>query len=360
MKLNRRRNKLILKMLGVIAVSFFVSYCVLVLNALLFKYLFDNNYLNPESVLQFNFMNFYIFSSAIIIFIVVFLIMVRKKLVYLKVISESVNSIANGSLGLTIKAEGRDELTQLAENINYMSKELENKFEHERRMEASKNELITNVSHDLRTPLTSILGYLDLLKKGQYQEGQQQVYIETIYSKSQRLKSLIDELFEYTRLTDPNLHLNLMEMDLAALLEQIAGEYTPIFEEEKLSVEKFIIEDRIPVLMDVEKMVRVYENLFENAMKYSMKPSEIIISLECKGNKAISTVSNRVDTPPDKDVNRLLERFYTGDEARGESRGTGLGLAISKKIVELHKGDIHVEYKDGGWMNFIIEHPINP
>ncbi|MFK4308890.1 signal transduction histidine kinase [Bacillus sp. RC242] len=268
------------------------------------------------------------------------------------------NDIANGKLGLTIGIEGKDELTHLAQNINYMSKELENTFEQERQLERTKNELITNVSHDLRTPLTSIIGYVDLLKRGQYDsKAQLQEYLETTYLKSQRLKYLIDELFEYTRLSDIDAKLNINEVDLSGLLEQIVGEYIPIFEKAGLSVQKSITEETIPIFMDVEKMVRVYENLFMNAIKYSMKPSELSICLELIGNKAILKVSNKVEKPPVSDPNKLFERFFRGDKARKDDQGNGLGLAISKKIVELHNGNIHAEYKVG-WMSFIVEHPI--
>lgn len=298
------------------------------------------------------------YLAPIFSFIAVFLLMVRKKILYLKLITESVHHIANGKLGLTIRLESWDELTRLAQNINHMSKELENKFEHERQLEKAKNELITNVSHDLRTPLTSIIGYLDLLKNEQYgSKAQFQEYVEAIYSKSQRLKYLIDELFEYTHLSSPDVKLSLNEADLSGLLEQIVGEYIPIFEKERLSVLKSITEENVPVLMDIEKMVRVYDNLFMNAVKYSMKPSELLISLEVIGDKAILKVSNKVDKFPANDINKLFERFFKGDMARTDNQGTGLGLAISKRIVELHHGHIYAEYKDG-WLSFIVEHPI--
>ncbi|WP_144513857.1 HAMP domain-containing sensor histidine kinase, partial [Bacillus mycoides] len=281
-----------------------------------------------------------------------------KKIVYLKLISDNVNDIANGKLGLTIGINGKDELTQLAQNINYMSKKLENTFEQERRLERTKNELITNVSHDLRTPLTSIIGYIDLLKRGQYNSKTQlQEYLETTYSKSQRLKYLIDELFEYTRLSGIDAKLNLNEVDLSSLLEQIVGEYIPIFEKESLIVQKSITQETIPIFIDVEKMVRVYENLFMNAIKYSIKPSELSVCLELMDNKAILKVSNTVEKPPVSDPNKLFERFFRGDKARKDDQGNGLGLAISKRIVELHNGNIHAEYKDD-WMSFIVEHPI--
>ncbi|PJH92527.1 cell wall metabolism sensor histidine kinase WalK [Bacillus sp. SN1] len=352
-------NKIIVKLLGAVAISFLVSLGMMILIILFNVYLQKMNYLTELSIRSSYFMILLQYSAAILTFIAVFFIMARKKILYLKLITESVHDIANGRLGLTIRIESRDELTQLAQNINDMSKELEKKFEHERQLERSKSELISNVSHDLRTPLTSIIGYLDLLKKGQYDsKAQFQEYLETIDSKSQRLKYLIDELFEYTHLSSPNVKLTCKEADLSGLLEQIIGEYIPIFEKEQLSVQKSITEDNVPVLMDIEKMVRVYDNLFMNAIKYSMKPSELFISLEIIGDKAILRVSNKVENFEVNNINKLFERFFRGDQARTDHQGTGLGLAISKRIVELHNGNIHAEYREG-WMSFIVEHPID-
>lgn len=351
------RNKIIIKLLGAVAVSFFISFGFTILT---FLFILDPLFRKYDhwGLFEFNVAMLFVFAFAIFTFIIIFLILVRKKIVYLKLISDNVNDIANGKLGLTIGIEGKDELTQLAQNINYMSKELEDTFEQERRLERTKNELITNVSHDLRTPLTSIIGYIDLLKRRQYNSNTQlQEYLETTYSKSQRLKYLIDELFEYTRLSGIDAKLNLNEVDLSGLLEQIVGEYIPIFEKESLVVQKSITEEIIPIFIDVEKMVRVYENLFMNAIKYSMKPSELSVCLELMDNKAIVKVSNKVERPPVSDPNKLFERFFRGDKARKDDQGNGLGLAISKRIVELHHGNIHAEYKDG-WMSFIVEHPI--
>ncbi|PEV15072.1 two-component sensor histidine kinase [Bacillus thuringiensis] len=357
MKNVRFRNKIIIKLLCAVAVSFFISFG---LTILILVYVIDPLFVKHEEFGMFeaNLALFFLFAFAIFTFIILFLILVRKKIVYLKLISDNVNDIANEKLGLTIGIKGKDELTQLAQNINYMSKELENTFEQERRLERTKNELITNVSHDLRTPLTSIIGYIDLLKRGQYDsETQLQEYLETTYLKSKRLKYLIDELFEYTRLSGIDAKLNFNEVDLSGLLEQIVGEYISIFEKKSLIVQKSITEETIPIFMDVEKMVRVYENLFMNAIKYSIKPSELSVCLELVGNKAILKVSNKVERPPVSDPNKLFERFFRGDKARKDDQGNGLGLAISKRIVELHHGNIHAEYKEG-WISFIVEHPI--
>lgn len=200
---------------------------------------------------------------------------------------------------------------------------------------------------------------MNLIKSGQYNnENQLQEYFETIYSKSQRLNYLMDELFEFTRLSSPDAMLNLNKVDLTSLLQQIVGEYIPIFEKEQLTVQRLITEEDIPVLIDVDKMVRVYENLFMNAIKYSMKPSDIQVAFNSIENIAVLQVSNKVENPPRADVNKMFERFFRGDEARMDAQGTGLGLSISKRIIELHHGNIRAEYKDN-WISFIVELPIN-
>lgn len=348
------KNKLIVKLLGAVAVSFFVAFCVMTL----ISYFYNVKYIIGADIVKHNLLMLLMFSVVISAFIISLLLMVRKKIIYLKRIAETVHEIANGKLGLTIQVEGKDELSLLAQNLNYMSKELENTFEHERRVESQKNELITNVSHDLRTPLTSIIGYVDLLRRHQYaNKKESQDYFDTIYIKSQRLKYLIDELFEYTRLSSPEVKLNPRKVDLAKLLEQMAGEYVPIFEKEQLHLLKSIGRDEVPVLIDVEKMVRVYDNLFSNAIKYSLKPSELKINLYSRNQKAVLKISNKVKTPPLDDTNKLFERFYRQDKARSEHEGTGLGLAISKRIVELHHGDIQAKYRNG-WITFIVEHAL--
>lgn len=350
----RVRNKLALKLLGSLVISFMVSLLVLVfLSQIVFR-LFQANMMTEYGVTLYNTLMLVVILS----FIMVFLALVRKKIVYLKLISERVQEMAGGNLSLTIDVRGEDELAQLARDINFMSSELEGKFEYERKLERSKNELITNISHDLRTPLTSIIGYLDLLRKGQYRDAEElNDYLETTYAKSQRLNSLIDELFEYTRLSGPDVKLNLDQVDLAALLDQMLGEYIPIFERQQMTIEKSIPAEPIPLLMDVEKMVRVYENILMNAIKYSEKPSALKAALEVKDSSAVIRFSNKTEKPITSDVNQLFERFVTGERSRNDIQGTGLGLAISKRIAELHGGHIRAEYSEG-WLIIIIEQPI--
>ena len=349
----RLKNSLFVKLLSAVGISFLLAYGVLVLLSMGLLHFYEQNYLTEFSVAGYNFA----LLLVVVVFVVAFLLLVRKRMIYLKQITDSVHEMANGKLGLTINIQGRDELSKLAQNINYLSTELESKFEYERQLELSKNELITNVSHDLRSPLTSIIGYLDLLRKGNYSGGQLIDYLDTSYGKSKRLESLINELFEYTHVSSPDVTLDVQEVDLTGLLEQVIGESIPMFEKEQLTVVKSIPRDEIPVRMDVEKMVRVYENLLMNALRYSIKPSDIHLSLKAENSLAVMKISNRTESPPEVDLEAWFDRFYTGDKARRNHRGTGLGLAISKRIVELHGGHIRAEYKEG-WVTFSVEHPV--
>ena len=349
-----RSKKLSIQLLTAIAISFVIS--VIIVNSIILRGM--EYFLGSLEFLDVTLYNLLWISAIILTFILSLLVMIRKKIKNLQHITESVQTIANGKLGYTIEINGNDELSQLAANINYMSKELENKFKHERRIENEKNELITNISHDLRTPLTSIIGYVDLLKQKEYKDDEQLYdYLEIIYSKSQSFRKRIDELFEYTKLTSHDLQLNFTEVELGGLVEQIIGEYMPILEQEGLDIQKSITEEDIYISMNIEKMVRVYDNLLMNVLKYSMKPSLLKVNLHTVGIKAILSIANQVENLPVQDVTKLFERFYRGDKARKDDGGSGIGLAISKKIIELHGGTIEADYREG-WLTFTIEYII--
>lgn len=349
-----RSKKLSVQLLTAIAISFLIS--VPIISSLLLYVMYY--FVKKTNYYDVTIFNLVWLTAVILTFILSLLVMIRRKIKYLQHITDSVQTIANGKLGHTIEIKGNDELSQLAKNINYLSKELESKFENERKIESAKNELITNISHDLRTPLTSIIGYVDLLRKKEYRDDEQlHDYLETIHSKSQNFSQLINELFEYTKLTSPDLKLNFTEVELGGLLEQVIGEYIPILEKEGLEIQKSITEEDIQVSMDIEKMVRVYDNLLMNVIKYSMNPSILKVALHKVGIKAILTISNQVENLPVQDVTKLFERFYRGDMARKEDGGSGIGLAISKRIIELHGGTIEADYREG-WLTFKIEYII--
>jgi signal transduction histidine kinase len=300
--------------------------------------------------------SFFALLLSVIFFIFLFYFITGRKVRYIQDIALGVMYMAKGELNYKIKKNGQDELTNLTDNINFMANELNNKIEREREIEKTKSELITNVSHDLRTPLTSILGYLNLIKDKKFENEEQMMeYINIAYNKSEKLKLLIDELFEYTKLSGEGIKLNLSNIALNELLGQLIEEFVPIFEENNVLIIKDIAKEDIIAEVDGDKLVRVLENLIMNAIRYSYKPGDIKIGLYKEEEYGIFYVKNRGENIPKGDLNKLFDRFYRVEKSRSESTGgSGLGLAISKNIVKLHGGDIWAEC-EGNEITFYVK-----
>lgn len=278
-------------------------------------------------------------------FIVIFLLLIHRKINYLKYVSKKVHEIANKGFGATIKINGHDEIAVLGENINLMSLELERKFNYERELERSKHELISSVSHDLRTPLTSVKGYIKLLKDKQYHTTEEmERFIDIAFSKTEMLEDLIEELFEYTRLTGAEIKFNYQELCLNDIVKQVVMDYGPLFQKEGLDLQASIPRENFCVKIDPTKFVRVIENLLGNAMKYSLKPGEVWVKLSSHEQGVKMTIGNKGQAIDANNLDHLFERFYRLEKSRSkETGGTGLGLAIAKSIVELHAGRIWAE-----------------
>ncbi|MFL0196481.1 ATP-binding protein [Clostridium sp. WILCCON 0269] len=290
--------------------------------------------------------------SGIIISLAAFLVMfyfaTNKKMRYIENISSGLIEISKGNLHHKIRIEGHDELTSLAKHINFMAEELNNKIKHEREQERMKNELITNVSHDLRTPLTSIKGYLGLIKDRKYEdEYQLEQYINIAYSKSEKLDILINDLFEYTKLKNNAVSLNKNNISLNGLLEQLIEELVPICEENSVTISKDFPKYKFIVNVDPGKTVRIFENLFMNAIRYCVKPGNVKVSLKKQGECVVTSIQNKCHPINEEEVNKLFDRFYRFDKSRSSySGGSGLGLSIAKSIVELQGGTIKADYME--------------
>ena len=282
---------------------------------------------------------------SVIVFISIFIIITNKKMKYIQEIASGVRIISSGDLSYRVQEKGKDEIKNLAENINNMAAEIQSRIEAERRAEKTKSELITNVSHDLRTPLTSVMGYIGLIKDGKYEdEDMMKEYLNIAFNKSNQLKELIEDLFEYTKLNNQGIVLEKNKVNIVEFLSQIIEEYIPVFEENQIEVVKKFIDEKSVVEIDAGKMVRVFENLFSNAIKYSFKPGEVVVSTYEDNGYVNIVIKNKGESIPKEKVERLFDRFYRVDEARNSNtKGSGLGLAISKNIVELHKGKIWAE-----------------
>ncbi|WP_026593348.1 sensor histidine kinase [Bacillus sp. UNC437CL72CviS29] len=299
------------------------------------------------------------FFIGVLVFIFSFFYITKRKMKQIEAMAQGVKEIEKGNLAYRIEKKGEDEIAALTENINNMAEELMINIEKERKLEKQKNELITNVSHDLRTPLTSIMGYLRLLRDSKYESKEQHdEYMRIAFAKSEQLKNLIEDLFEYTKLTNENIVLEKQEVCMNELLDQLIEELVPQAEEHGLVFIKKFPEERAYAAVDSEKIVRVFENLLMNAIKYSKDNGEIKVSLERQRRTIQISVANYSEEFTREELGNLFERFYKKDQSRSRvTEGSGLGLAIAKSIVELQDGEIRAEYGDGV-IQFIVSLPI--
>ncbi len=300
-------------------------------------------YLSYEYYIDTN--SFLALILSVIVFISIFIIITNKKMKYMEEIAAGVRMISSGDLSYRVEEKGKDEIKNLAENINNMASEIQDRMEAERRAEKTKSELITNVSHDLRTPLTSVMGYIGLIKDGKYEDDDMmKEYLDIAFNKSNQLKELIEDLFEYTKINNQGIVLEKNKVNIVEFLSQIIEEYIPLFEENEIEVVKKFVDEKSIVEIDASKMVRVFENLFSNAIKYSYKPGKVTVSTFEKEGYVTIVINNKGESIPKEKVERLFDRFYRVDEARNSNvKGSGLGLAISKNIVNLHDGEIWAE-----------------
>ena len=281
----------------------------------------------------------------IITFVATFLFGINKRIKYLKYIISKVGGITNENFIEELDYKGNDEIADLANSINIMSNRLKENYEKEKKIEKAKNELIVAVSHDLRTPLTSIIGYLELLKDDKFPyEDVQKDYLNVAYEKSVSLKKIINELFEFTKLNNDIATLEKIPFNIATLVNQIVGEQIPFFKEKNIKVE---IESTVQELyceIDIQKMVRVLENIVKNAEKYSFPNTIFKVSMMEIDNNIKISFENTGENISKDELEKIFEKMYRLDKSRtGETEGSGLGLAISKKIIELHSGKLWAE-----------------
>lgn len=282
------------------------------------------------------------------IFVVTFFILTRRIVKDLIALEQGLQIIAEGDLSYRVNILRQDELGLVALNINRMAEHLEQQILKEREIERSRMELITGISHDLRTPLTSIIGYIELLRTESYKDKEEYTrFIQNAYNKAVHLKKLLDDLFEYTRLTSIDSRIKLERIDLSQLLVQLLFEFEPIAQENNIQLAKDFA--NVPTLasLDSEKIARAIDNLLMNALKYSFKPGTIRIRMVSDPESCTIEVENK-GTPLSKDQEmRLFERFYKADHSRkseGIQSGAGLGLSIARNIAELHQGSLTLNH----------------
>lgn len=289
-----------------------------------------------------------IFGTAlvigIILFIVYFLLLTRKFSNYLKEIASGVQEISLGNFENRISVKNNSELSMIAENINVMSNSIYLLLCDERQNEDVKNELITSVAHDLRTPLTSIIGYLYLvLYKENLSYNKKEHYIQIAYDKSKRLEELIEDLFRYTKYSSEEVKLHHEKIDFVRFMDQMVEEFYPSFKAAELNYELSTDVQEAYIMADGNMLARAVGNLVSNAIKYGKDGKIIKISLKQEEKYVIMSVLNYGAIIPKEDLAHIFERFYRVENSRSvETGGSGLGLAIAKQIIEMHGGRIDV------------------
>ena len=226
--------------------------------------------------------------------------------------------------------------------------------------EQRKNDLIVYLAHDLKTPLTSVIGYLSLLRdEPQISPALRARYTGIALDKAQRLEDLINEFFDITRFSLTHLTLETSPIDLRRMLEQVASEFEPLFAEKGLTY-ALELPDSLPYECDADKLARVFDNLLRNAFHYSFPNSTVTIAGGQDASSIHLRFTNAGKTIPPEKLARLFEQFFRLDASRGTSGGgAGLGLAIAKEIVELHGGTITAESQDNT-VSFLLTLPLQP
>ncbi len=294
---------------------------------------------------------------GMLLFVIYFLLLTRRFSNYLYEISDGIKVIAGGNFNTRIRIKNEDEFAVIAASINKMAGDISNMMEYERRSEELKHELITNVAHDLRTPLTSIIGYLDLAKDDQIALEEKNRYLSIAYDKSKRLENMIEDLFSYTKFTSGEVRPQKRRMDLVKFLEQMMDEFYPSFQESGLVYELITQSRRLEMEADGNLLARAVANLISNAVKYTRRGEKISIELLEYSNVAKIVITNYGTEIPKKDLPYIFDKFYRVETSRSEATGgTGLGLAIAKSIIKMHDGELSAE-SEGGSTKFIIELP---
>lgn len=252
--------------------------------------------------------------------------------------------IAQGHLDHRIPFRLKGNQQHVITSVNALVDSAVRSMDDERKIEKSKDELITNVSHDLRTPLTSIIGYLGLIEDKQYRSEEDILkYTHTAYEKAKQMKTLVDDLFEYTKVQQHGAPVNIMKLDLNQLIEQLTASFELEAQHRGIEITSSVIPSPLMIEADPEKLGRVFNNLVSNAFKYGNGASYIRIDARQENDMVVVKVANDGTPIPEESLDHLFERFYRAEASRSRATGgTGLGLAIVKSIVDLHHGSVKV------------------
>lgn len=274
-------------------------------------------------------------------------------------LNEAISNISAGDTTYTVDVEqftGKERV--IAENINNIGIGLDSALQHQVKSERLKADLITNVSHDLKTPLTSIINYVDLIKRENIQDEKVQKYLDVLEQKSQRLKTLTEDLVEASKASSGNVKLDMMDIDFVELVYQTNGEFEEKFALRHLELVTSLPETSLIIQADGRRLWRVLENLYNNAFKYAMEHSRIYVDMKQEGDFAVFTIKNISENALNINGDELTERFVRGDVSR-TTEGSGLGLSIAKNLTQLQKGTFEIVI-DGDLFKVYVKFPLKP
>ncbi len=272
------------------------------------------------------------------VIVVIFIFRLLKAIADYDKIEEKLKEMYEGNNNDALeRKEFLPEFYQSVDYINDISNGFERAIQDRIKSERLKTELITNVSHDIKTPLTSIINYVDLLKKEDIRNEKANEYIEILDSKSQRLKKLIEDLVEASKVSTGNVKLQLEKINIVELLNQAIGEFEDKFEAKKLEILLEAKESEIYILADSRYMYRIVENLFSNISKYALENSRVYIDIIKKSNEVYIEIKNISKEKLNISAEELMQRFVRGDKSR-TTEGSGLGISIAQNLTEIQKG----------------------
>ena len=360
-----KRIKLDIKAKGVLLSEGIGTFLLFqIINAILISSIGEKSFVNN---LQTNWQN--ILADNLSAFLVV--ILVELGLTYLVVIN-LYHKLELRQIKLILQKTADDNLTKhvdikvnqnlqgIVDSFNLLISNMNRRAEEQRQSEESKDELISNVSHDIRTPLTSVIGYLGLIESKNYSDlGQILKYTHVAYKKSLEMQNLVNSLFEYANVQHATSRLNMTKFDMAQMLDQLSADFE--LEANKRGMEIIVNSKPEKIMMkgDTEKLGRVFNNLIMNAFKYGKGATHIWLTAEEKGKEVVVTVANNGAVIPEDSLKHVFDRFYRVEDSRSKKTGgTGLGLAIAQSMVQLHGGTIAVTSNEDK-TSFISHFPIS-
>lgn len=294
--------------------------------------------------------------GTVLVFFIIFRIYLNWFVKYFMEINNGIDDIGRESIG---EVSLPPELSATEKRINTIKHTLEKQKLDMKLTEQRKNDMVMYLAHDLKTPLASVIGYLNLLRdEGQISEELRQKYLSVSLDKAERLEDLINEFFEIAKFNLSNITLQYSRISLTRMLEMLLYEFQPMLQEKNLNCNLMVPED-IMVRCDANKIQRVFDNLLKNAVIYSFEGTDIDIAAVGRGENVEITFINHGDTIPEEKLERIFEQFYRLDASRSTSSGgAGLGLAIAKQIIELHNGAIRAR-SENEMVEFKVTLPVS-